>query len=65
MFGGLIEVTKESSELFAFEIETNTWTLLKSQETYRKQEIESLKVDHLQGPDAFSEMDTLLLEKQS
>ena len=30
MFGGLIEVTKESSELFAFEIETETWTLLKS-----------------------------------
>ena len=30
MFGGLIEVTQESSELFVFDIETHTWTLLKS-----------------------------------
>ena len=32
MFGGLIEVTKESSELFSFDIETETWVLLKSKE---------------------------------
>ena len=32
MFGGLLEVTKESSELFSFDIETSTWTLLKSKE---------------------------------
>ena len=58
-------MTKESSELFAFEIETNTWSLLKSQETYQN-EIESLKVDNLQAPgDAFSEMDTMLLDKTS
>ena len=32
MFGGLIEVTQESSELFLFDIESYTWTLLKSEE---------------------------------
>ena len=32
MFGGLLEVTKESSELFLFDLESNHWTLLKSQE---------------------------------
>ena len=32
MFGGLIEVTQESSELFLFDIESHTWTLLKSEE---------------------------------
>lgn len=28
MFGGLIEVTKESDEVFSYNVSTNTWTLI-------------------------------------
>ena len=32
LFGGSLEVTQESSELFQFDIATQTWSLLKSKE---------------------------------
>ena len=66
MFGGLIEVTKESSELFSFDMETSTWTLLKSKEMDQSQGQESQGLDRMPGPDTFSDLDSLeKLERES
>lgn len=62
MFGGLIEVTKESSELFVFDIETLTWTFLKSREQHDGMKNlgreDSLDLAKLPGTESISEIDS-------
>ena len=36
IFGGILEITKESDEVFVFDPSTNNWTILENQSTHHE-----------------------------
>ena len=66
MFGGLIEVTQESSELFLFDLEANYWTLLKSKEIEeQKAKNEETKLLHVPLTESFNDNQSSEKDKRS
>ena len=66
MFGGLLELTQESSELFLFDLETNHWTLLKSKEIEeQKARNEEKKLLHVPMTESFNDNQSSEKDKKS